>query len=79
MLIQIMYPGNKYDYVKESILDKLIDNGDIVRFKRTSGWVSLGVDRVREGNEPYFNNGAEDREFQDNSTSGTVTKLRLVQ
>lgn len=78
MLIHIMYPDNRYDYVKESVLDKLIDNGDIVRFKRTSGWVSLGVDRVREGEKPFFNSEPEDSEFWNRPTFGTVTKLRLV-
>lgn len=48
MLIQIMRDKNHYDYVKEPQLDKLIAQKLIEKFKRTSGWVTLGVDPVRD-------------------------------
>ena len=48
MLIQIMRDKNHYDYVKEPQLDKLITQRLIEKFKRTSGWVTLGVDPVRD-------------------------------
>jgi len=47
MLIQVNYPDGRNDYVKGFVLDKLIESHEIVRFKRSSGWVTLGVDPVR--------------------------------
>ena len=51
MLIQIMRDKNHYDYVKETQLDKLITLKLIEKFKRTSGWVTLGVDMVRDSSK----------------------------
>ncbi len=48
MLIQIKRDKNHYDYVRESQLDKLIALNLIEKFKRASGWVTLGVDPVRD-------------------------------
>lgn len=47
MLIQVKYPNNTFDFVKVNILDNLIESGAVVEFKRTSGWVSIGVDQIR--------------------------------
>ena len=47
MLIQVAYPNDKYDYVKESLLDKLIDEKRVLKFRRSAGWVTVGVDPVR--------------------------------
>jgi len=55
MLIQINYPDNRFDYVKEHVLDTLIETKKIVRFKRSSGWVTLGVDPVRMSKREYTN------------------------
>jgi hypothetical protein len=43
-----MRDKNHYDYVKEPLLDKLIALKLIKKFKRTTGWVTLGVDPVRD-------------------------------
>lgn len=51
MLIQIMRDKNHYDYVKGPQLDKLIALKVIEKFKRTSGWVTLGVDPVRDASK----------------------------
>ncbi len=48
MLIQVIYPDDRYDYVKEFMLDELIESQKITRFRRRSGWVTLGVDPVRK-------------------------------
>ncbi|MBJ6723402.1 GSU3473 family protein [Geomesophilobacter sediminis] len=48
MLIQVLYPDERYDYVKEFMLDELIESQKITRFKRRSGWVTLGVDPIRK-------------------------------
>lgn len=64
MLIHVMYPGNNYDYVKEFILDDLIKTGEIVKFRRSSGWVSLGSDHLRTESRHSFYNGVEKRARQ---------------
>ena len=47
MLIQVAYPNEKYDYVKDFMLDRLIDENKVVKFRRRLGWVTVGVDPVR--------------------------------
>jgi hypothetical protein len=41
MLIRVMYPGNTYDYVREFMLNSLIEVGKIVKFRCSGGWVSI--------------------------------------
>ncbi|ACH39918.1 MAG: hypothetical protein ACD_55C00158G0002 [uncultured bacterium] len=48
MLIQVAYDDEKYDYVKDFMLEKLIDTGAISKFRRSSGWVHVGVDPIRK-------------------------------
>jgi len=48
MLIPILRTDNHYDYVKEFILDNLIELKEVVKFKRITGWVTIGTDTVRE-------------------------------
>lgn len=48
MLIQVEYTDNKFDFVKNSQLDRLMDMRRINRFKRSTGWVTVGVDPVRK-------------------------------
>jgi hypothetical protein len=47
MLLQVIRTGNHYDYVKDFMLDSLIESKGIVKFKRITGWVTLGVDPIR--------------------------------
>ncbi len=47
MLIQVNFPDGRNDYVKGFVLDKLIESKEITRFRRGSGWVTLGVEPVR--------------------------------
>lgn len=47
MLIQVNYADGRNDYVKGFVLDRLIETKEIVKFKRSSGWVTIGVDPVR--------------------------------
>lgn len=53
MLIQVNYPDNRFDYVKDAILDSLIETRQILRFRRSSGWVTLGVDPIRTAKREY--------------------------
>ena len=48
MLIQVLRTGNIYDYVKDSMLDSLIESQGIVKFRRNTGWVTIGADPVRK-------------------------------
>lgn len=61
MLIQVKYDDEKYDYVKNFMLDKLIETGAISQFRRRSGWVRIGVDPIRKPKSGTFS-GSERRE-----------------
>ncbi len=47
MLIHVQYADNSYDLVDGAKLDALITTNSIVGFKRSNGWVRLGIDPVR--------------------------------
>ncbi len=47
MLVRVQYADNSYDLVDGSKLDALIATSSIVGFKRSTGWVRLGIDPVR--------------------------------
>lgn len=47
MLIPILRADRHYDYVKGFILDDLIESKEIVKFKRITGWVTVGNDVIR--------------------------------
>ena len=49
MMIQVHFADNTYDYVNEQTLQRLLINqSDIIRFKRSSGWVVVGFDELRK-------------------------------
>jgi hypothetical protein len=64
MLIHVMYPGSTYDYVKEFMLDKLIETRKIASFQRANGWVSIGADPVRAENKQKSYYGIEKRKTE---------------
>jgi hypothetical protein len=39
--------------VKENILDTLIETKQITKFRRSTGWVTLGMDPVRAAKREY--------------------------
>ena len=47
MLIQVQYSNQQFDFVKPSLLDDLIDEEKVSKFRRSGGWVTIGVDPVR--------------------------------
>jgi len=61
MLVQVNWTNNRYDYVKDFMLDSLIDAGVVARFLRSSGWVTIGVDPVRSSKPIRQYNGSERR------------------
>ena len=48
MLIQVHYADNRFDYVKADMLHGMIESSGIVGFRRSSGWVTVGVDPLRQ-------------------------------
>jgi hypothetical protein len=64
MLIHVMYPGNTYDYVREFILDTLIETGQITSFHRADGWVSIGDGPLRTEFRQNAYDGVEKRALQ---------------
>ena len=55
MLVQVNWTNNRYDYVKDFMLDSLIEAGVVARFLRSSGWVTVGVDPVRTNSHQEYN------------------------
>jgi len=55
MLIQVLYDDNRYDYVKGQQLDRLLEVNKVQKFKRSTGWVTVGVDPVRWRRNPNYN------------------------
>jgi hypothetical protein len=47
MLIRVMYFNDNYDMVKPFILDDLIASKKIKKFRRSEGWVTIGLDPIR--------------------------------
>ncbi|NVN89811.1 MAG: hypothetical protein HXX11_04340 [Desulfuromonadales bacterium] len=62
MLIHVMYPDKKYDYVKDFMLDTLIESEKITSFRRSSGWIALGVDPVRSRTSKMTHRDVERRQ-----------------
>jgi len=60
MLIQVKHDDDRYDYVKDFMLDVLIETGAIAQFRRSSGWVRIGVDPIRKPRSEKYA-GAERR------------------
>ena len=56
MLIQVAYLDNRYDYLKDFQLDRLLELSQVAGFRRSTGWVQVGVDPIRQGrrNYPYY-------------------------
>lgn len=41
MFVRVRYADNRYDYVDDQMLQKLIESHEITRFWRSSGWVTV--------------------------------------
>ena len=60
MLIHVNYADDSYDYIKDFMLDSLIQTGNVAQFRRSSGWVRVGVDPIRQGTAESYH-GSERR------------------
>ncbi len=47
MLIKVLYTDNKYDMVKDFVLDELILSDKIIKFYRSNRWVTVGDGPIR--------------------------------
>jgi hypothetical protein len=61
MLLHVIYTDNHYDYVKDFMLDDLIESQKIAKFRRSAGWVTIGVDPIRARKHNRLFNGIERR------------------
>lgn len=64
MLIQVNYTDDRYDFVKDFMLETLIASGAIAKFRRSSGWVQIGVDPIRKARPGTSYQGMERRASQ---------------
>lgn len=61
MMIHVVYTDNHYDYVKDVMLDLLIRQDKVKKFKRSTGWVTIGIHPIRERGSRGAFIGAERR------------------
>jgi putative component of membrane protein insertase Oxa1/YidC/SpoIIIJ protein YidD len=61
MLVQVKWKNGTYDYVRDFMLDHLIEVGVVDSFLRCSGWVTIGVDPVRSNTSKSEYHGPERR------------------
>jgi hypothetical protein len=47
VLIRVIYQDDTYDMVKPLLLDMLISENKIKKFRRSEMWATVGVDRMR--------------------------------
>ena len=47
MLIRVIYRDNTYDMVKPLLLDTLMAENKIKKFRRSEGWATVGINRMR--------------------------------
>jgi len=53
MFITVMYRNGKIGMVELDQLDHLIQSGKVKQFMRGEGWVTIGIDSIREFEEEY--------------------------
>ncbi|GFO66574.1 hypothetical protein GMLC_01530 [Geomonas limicola] len=70
MLVQVNWTNNRYDYVKDFMLDSLIEAGVVARFLRSSGWVTIGVDPIRTSSQSPRFDGVERRALHRSQSAG---------
>lgn len=48
MLIKVHYKNGQEDMVEDSQLEDLIKNNKIIKFMRSDGWCTIGIDPIRK-------------------------------
>ncbi|MEI8355165.1 MAG: hypothetical protein WCG31_03570 [Deltaproteobacteria bacterium] len=47
MMINVVYEDDRHDMLKDFLLERYIKSGRIIKFKRSGGWVTVGIDQTR--------------------------------
>jgi hypothetical protein len=61
MLLQIVFEDDRFDYIKDTRLNDLIESRKIKKFRRSTGWVTVGVDPIRSSINQSSFDGIERR------------------
>ena len=61
MLIRVMYSDGRFDMVKPSMLNNLLEQQVITSFKRSDGWAVVGRDALRSSKQTRYR-GVERRQ-----------------
>lgn len=61
MMIRVMYSDGRFDVVKQTTLDQLLERNRVASFKRSSGWAVVGRDPLR-GTGVHSYSGPDRRE-----------------
>jgi hypothetical protein len=67
MLIEVIHRDYRVEQIEAHQLDAVIDSGNIIAFRRSSGLVLLGMDPVRQKTIPF--SGADRRKRTKKSIS----------
>jgi len=54
MLIQVVYHNGRQEEVEPRVLDRLLDERQISSFQRSSGWVVIGRDPIRQSRRKVY-------------------------
>jgi hypothetical protein len=52
--IRVIYKNNTYGMIKRKLLEDFIVSGSITKFYRSSGWVTISDDPIRQTNNGYI-------------------------
>jgi hypothetical protein len=67
MNIQVIMDYDRLDKVNVRDLQQLINDGKVIAFRRTTGWVKVGGEPIRGGGGEY--GGPERREYRQKHSS----------
>jgi len=59
MLTQVIHADNHCDYVTDFMLDSLIKSKEIIKFKSSTGWITIGSYPTMASNPDGIVNGAD--------------------
>ena len=54
MPINVLYKNNTYGVIKRQLLERFIVLGSITKFFRSTGWVTISVDRIRKADHAHL-------------------------
>jgi hypothetical protein len=52
-IIRVAYDDNHFDYITDKTLDNLLELKKVIKFKRVTGWVTVGVDPLRKAKREH--------------------------